>query len=444
MRLGICVPMYTVVPASFVVNFIHRLTELHNNGRNYEVKIYMMTGTVIDRTRNLLVKQALDEGCDYIMFIDADMLLPQNSIDELIDMNVGIASGLYFTKGKPYLPVARIKKNSFGPDNGDADSLHRYLEDFEFNKVLEVAAVGMGCCLIKSEVFRKLEYPWFKFDWRTEKDGNLYQLAEDLYFCENAKNAGYQTYLNTGIVCDHFGTEVGASHFLMYKEELKRDKIDREDVIQCLCELDNVDEDEVFNRFKKVHQLRNEEWKNVDKNDPKSVENYYINNNYEIYDHFLWHLNKRRPFDKRVVETIKKMYPDKSTEILDFGSNGGQVAFMLAKEGYVVTVYEPNKKCNDFMVSRFGKNKCKLKRLHYPLSDQIKNKYDVVLCFDVLEHIPDNLFESTLNRIESLLKPGGQILSTVSFGAQDIHPMHYDLTPEKDALLRKLLRLDKK
>jgi len=44
------------------------------------------------------------------MFIDADVLIPKGAIDGLIDMNLDIASGLYFTKGRPHLPVARIKR----------------------------------------------------------------------------------------------------------------------------------------------------------------------------------------------------------------------------------------------------------------------------------------------------------------------------------------------
>lgn len=430
MKLGICVPMYNIVPASFVVNFIHRLTELNNNGRNYEVKIYIQQGTVIDAARNSLVQLALKDECDYLMFIDADMLLPPNSIDELIDMNLPIVSGLYFTKGKPYLPVARIKKN-------EDDENHKFLEDFEFGKVMKVAGVGLGCCLIKAEVFKSLEYPWFKFEWK-EVTGVITQLGEDLYFCDNAKEKGYDIYLNTGIVCDHFGTEVGASHFLMYKDELKRDKIDREDVIECLMELDKIDEKEVLYRFKHRFELRNPEWNKINKNNPQEVEDYYVNNNYEIYDHFYWHLNERRQFDKKVVEEIKKNYPDKSTEILDYGCGGGQVAFMLAKEGYIVTTYEPNKKANEFISLRFKKNDLKVKRLFYPLSPKIKNRYDVVLCFDVLEHIPDDKFEETINTLKGLKKAGGEILSIVSFGAQDTHPMHFDLTDKKKDLIMSL------
>ena len=143
-----------------------------------------------------------------------------------------------------------------------------------------------------------------------------------------------------------------------------------------------------------------------------------------------------------MVEAIKRNYPDKSTEILDYGCSGGQVAYMLAKEGYIVTTLEPNKKCNDFISLRFRKalngKMLKIKRLTYPLSPQIKNKYDLILCFDVLEHIPDEKFEEVINQIKGLKKAGGQMMSTVSFGAQDVHPMHFDLTPEKKDLLTEL------
>jgi len=432
MKLGICVPMSHMIPAGFLINFINRLLELHMNGRNYEVRLYMQEGTVIDAARNKLVDQALDEGCDYIMFIDADMILPENAIDNLINMNLDIVSGLYFTKGRPYLPVARIKDE-------DKDISHRYLEDFEIGKVMKVAGTGFGCILIKAEVFKSIKYPYFKFEWK-EINGKQVQLAEDLYFCDKAKAAGYDTYLNTGIVCGHIGGEINLSHFLMYKEQILLDKAAKEDVFECLMELDNIDKEEVELRLRTSMELRKAEWDKVDKDNSKEVLDYYVNNNYELYDHLKWHLNSRRPFDKKVLETIKKLYPDKTTEILDYGCGGGQMAFMLAEEGYQVTTVEPNKKSNEFMNIRFDKNREKRKIIHYPISKQLKNKYDVILCFDVFEHIPDEKFEDVVNEIKGLKKAGGIVLTTVSFGAQDIHPMHYDLTHEKKELLMDLVK----
>jgi len=432
MKLGICVPMCASIPASWVANFVNRLAELHSNGRNYEVRIFIEQGTVIDYARNKLTEQALKAGCDYIMFIDADVLIPKNTIDDLVDMNLDIVSGLYFTKGKPHLPVARIK------DKED-DIAHRHLEDFEFGKIMKVAGTGFGCILIKAEVFKNIEYPYFKFEWR-ERNGRQEQLAEDLYFCDKAKDAGYDTYLNTGIVCEHFGAPVGAAHFMIFKEQLLLDKEIREDVFECLMKLDDIDKEEVEKRLRTSMELRKAEWEKVDKDNSKEVLDYYVNNNYELYDHLGWHLNSRRTFDKKILETIKRLYPDKTTEILDYGCGGGQMAFMLAEEGYNVTTVEPNKKSNEFMNLRFSSNRVKRKILNYPISKQLKNKYDVILCFDVLEHIPDDKFEDAVNEIKGLKKAGGIVLSTISFGAQDIHPMHYDLTHEKKELLMDLVK----
>ena len=123
MKIGICVPLYNVVPASFFVNFINRISEFYQQER-YDVQIYLQNSTIVDKARNELVRMALKDNCDYILFIDSDTIIPSGALDTLLAMDVDIASGLYFSKGKPYLPVARMKE-------GDK---HCFLEDFEFNQ----------------------------------------------------------------------------------------------------------------------------------------------------------------------------------------------------------------------------------------------------------------------------------------------------------------------
>jgi 2-polyprenyl-3-methyl-5-hydroxy-6-metoxy-1,4-benzoquinol methylase len=176
-----------------------------------------------------------------------------------------------------------------------------------------------------------------------------------------------------------------------------------------------------------------------DINDEVALNNYYINNNYEIYDHFFWHLESRRSFDKKRVEDIKTLNPERSTEIVDFGCGGGQLAYMLAQEKYQVTVMEKNKKEIDFIAYRFKKHKLKVKIVPLPLHEKFKNKYDIILCFDVLEHIPDSEFEQTINRIKSLKKADGKVFATVSFGAQDTQPSHFEMTEKKKKLIMDLV-----
>jgi len=426
MKLGICVPLYNVVPASFFVNFINRIHELYDQNK-FDVQIYMRTSTIVDKARNDLVNMALKDNCDYILFIDSDTLVPKEAVNELLKMDVDVASGLYFSKGKPYLPVARVNE-------GD---MHFFLEDFEFNKIMKIAGVGMGCCLIKAKVFKDMEFPYFKLEWR-EHEGVKYQIAEDLYFCEEAVKKGYGIYLNTGILCKHFGIEVDESHFMVYKEQLKRDRNEREEMIEDLIEFEKVDRDEIFRRFKKRYELRKEQMGKVDFSDSKQVRDYYINNEWEIYDHLEWHFRGRRNFDKKIVEEIKVKCPDRATEILDFGSGAGQMAYMLAKEKYMVSACDPNKKANEFISFRFTKHRQKIKRISMPIHKDFKNKFDIILCFDVLEHVPDDKFDETITLLKGLLKPGGKIMATVSFGGKDIHPGHYDMTEHKKNKLMEL------
>ena len=396
----------------------------------------MKVSTVIDRARNELVNDALKDGCTHILFVDSDIIMPKGAIEKLIDMNEDIASGLYFSKGKPYLPVARILK----------DNKHFYLEDFEYNKIIDVQGVGMGLCLIKTDVFKKITYPYFKFEWKNDPaiqgaDGGWYEVAEDLYFCDMAKAAGIAIKLNTGLLLEHQGIPVSAAHFGIYKEQLALDKENREELYEDLAAFEKVDVPEIEKRFRDRQKLRNEEFAKMVPNtsDEKAVDNYYRNNNYEIYDHFAWHLEGRRSFDKKLLEDIKNLNPSKSTEIIDYGAGGGQIAYMLAQEGYQISIIEKNKKELDFISYRFKKHKLKIKIVPMPIHEAFKNKYDIVLCFDVLEHVPDKEFESTIKRIKSLKKPEGKVFATVSFGAQEAHPSHFEMTEKKKNLIMDLM-----
>jgi hypothetical protein len=57
----------------------------------------------------------------------------------------------------------------------------------------------------------------------------------------------------------------------------------------------------------------------------------------------------------------------------------------------------------------------------------------------VLEHVPDKEFESTINRIKSLKKSDGKVFATVSFGAQEAHPSHFEMTEKKKELIMDLV-----
>ena len=108
---------------------------------------------------------------------------------------------------------------------------------------------------------------------------------------------------------------------------------------------------------------------------------------------------------KKIIEdTISKNFKKKLT-ILDFGSGSGVNIQMLSKFGFV-NIYEPHTKTKKYLKLRY-KNKKKFKIL-----EKInRNKFDLIILADVLEHIKYDKKE--LKKLTKSLNKDGHILITV-------------------------------
>jgi len=152
--------------------------------RHHDIKLTTETKLGISAARNRLAEKYLD--ADYILWIDTDMMFRPNSLKKLLDCNKDIVSGLYFSRGYPFQPLASHKvrgTNLFKP------------ADVNKNGLIEVDAAGFGFMLIKKGVFDKIEKPWFVYK-KT--------LGEDYYFCTKAKEAGFKVFVNCDVQCGHW------------------------------------------------------------------------------------------------------------------------------------------------------------------------------------------------------------------------------------------------
>ena len=68
------------------------------------------------------------------------------------------------------------------------------------DRLMKVDGVGTGCLLIHRDVLKAIDPPWFKFQYT--HDGTI-ELSEDYYFCEKAKAAGFELFLDPNCVCGH-------------------------------------------------------------------------------------------------------------------------------------------------------------------------------------------------------------------------------------------------
>lgn len=168
------------------------------------VGINMLTNTYIHDARQQLAIHALDRGADYILWLDADMRFPRDTLFKLMRRDVPIVGINYSTRGTPPDFVA-VKQVRWEPDQEGI----RCQTLPESEGLEEVEAIGGGACLVKREVYEALPdpstKPWYWYDWLPETKSLV---GEDVYFCRLAREAGFPVYVDHDLSkeCAHVGS----------------------------------------------------------------------------------------------------------------------------------------------------------------------------------------------------------------------------------------------
>jgi hypothetical protein len=142
----------------------------------------------IQEMRNNIARRALELDCTHLIFLDADMTFPENTIRKLIEDDKDIIGALTFKRWPPFHPILYMGTK------GDLTVLDPYPED-----VVEVTATGTGCLMIKINVIEEMPYPWFEFS-KTDDERTI---GEDVYFCYKAAKFGYKIFVDTTIKTEH-------------------------------------------------------------------------------------------------------------------------------------------------------------------------------------------------------------------------------------------------
>ena len=164
--------------------------------------------SAIDAARNQMATDALAEGFEELMWIDADVAFDPNDVDRLRAHNLPFTCGLYPKKGPRQFACEFLPGTAsvpFGKSGG----------------LVEVRYCGFGFTYTRREVFdavrKKLNLPecnqrfalplvpYFEPMSVPEGDGR-WSLSEDYAFCERARQAGFGAVADTRIRLWHIGT----------------------------------------------------------------------------------------------------------------------------------------------------------------------------------------------------------------------------------------------
>lgn len=164
--------------------------------RGINVGLFNQKGSILPTNRNGLAREALNYNCSHLLQLDWDMTFPPNTLHRLMSHNKDIVGCTYPRRSEPHDNLC-VPLNRERVDNASG--------------VIEVDRLPTGILLIKTEVFRKIKKPWFRFvtieECEEHPDGAIH--GEDFYFCDAAREAGFKVYLDVQLSFDvtHWGEQ---------------------------------------------------------------------------------------------------------------------------------------------------------------------------------------------------------------------------------------------
>ena len=191
MRIAICVPTHTIVPSKFAL-FLSNFTMFSYAAapEGTEIGIKFIEGTYVHSARQQLLENCLEEGWDYVLWLDSDMTFPPDTLAHLIGRDKAVVGANYSTRGLPADFVA-IKKT----DEKEGEVGQKCVTGPHSTGLEEVDAIGFGCVLLDLNKIRDAlpeGEQWFWYEI-TEKGAHM---GEDVYFCRLLRRAGIPIYVD--------------------------------------------------------------------------------------------------------------------------------------------------------------------------------------------------------------------------------------------------------
>jgi GT2 family glycosyltransferase len=179
------------------------------------------SGGNLCKSRNQMVHDMLKQDrAEWLWIVDSDATFPPNILDALLDSAdplerpvVGALAHQYRGKvDEDYKPVfgptgmqirellPTMYQTEWGPDGEWVG--YREIESYQLG-LQEVDATGCHCVLVHRTVFEAIKsehpYRWFRED--EIAPGTI--AGEDIWFCLEAKRAGFPIYVNTALESGH-------------------------------------------------------------------------------------------------------------------------------------------------------------------------------------------------------------------------------------------------
>lgn len=177
---------------------------------------------VIQDARNVLAKEFLKTQCDWAFWMDADQVIPSETIPHLLAVakakKAFFVSGIYYQRSGSHRAALWVKSpvlldGSMVNEPKKERSHFFVVPGDNVTQPFKVDVCGFGCVLTHKSMFEKIKYPYFVYEgaWGTDD-----HCSEDFYFCIEAKKAGFQLWAAPKLKVGHIGVAP-----IVYHEDCK-------------------------------------------------------------------------------------------------------------------------------------------------------------------------------------------------------------------------------
>jgi len=151
------------------------------------IDIKYSSGWEAAQCRNHTAKDALKHGYDYILFVDGDQILSNNTL-------INLFGGLKDVNGKIISAYGQhTVKSKMSNIFMSANQLYEIQNLASVPQIMQCYAHGFGCVLCETSVFKEIEQPYFSY---IESAGDTPFKNEDIYFAEKLEEAGIPRYVD--------------------------------------------------------------------------------------------------------------------------------------------------------------------------------------------------------------------------------------------------------
>ena len=169
----------------------------------------VVANSLVYMARKQLALKAIDEGFEYIFWLDSDMTFQKETLMRMLECveknNIDYLSALMFTRSMPCEPIfyKRVVWKQ-DPETGVVTDhgAEKYF-DYPKDRVFPIGGSSMGCVLMKTDIVKKCAESFCMSPFEP-----MPFIGEDLSFCWRLNRLGIKMYCDSRIKVGHIGSWV--------------------------------------------------------------------------------------------------------------------------------------------------------------------------------------------------------------------------------------------